>query len=161
LSCGRETGFSDLASERLSDLTSQSINPSIIQALCHFKSISEKKGPTAKTLTEVQNCFTTKEEEALDPALKLGCVVAGPVYYTPRGNSTQPITAFDSSSNSILRVLRGEFSSTSGLALQPALVLCEPKLEVTTHSCLPHRHRQAKRHGTVIRLSNLKWALEN
>jgi len=33
-----------------------------------------------------------------------------------------------------LRALRGEFSSTSGLAPQPASVPCEPKLEATTHS---------------------------
>ncbi len=150
MSCGRETRFSDFASEKLSDLTPQSINPSIIQALCHFRSISEEKGPTAKTLTEGQNCFTTKdtkstkelEYEALDPALKLGDIA-------------QPITAFDSSLSSILRVLhalRGEFSSTSGLALQPARVLCEPKLEITIYS---------KRHGPIIQLFNLKLALEN
>jgi len=32
------------------------------------------------------------------------------------------------------QALRGEFSLTSGLALQPASVPCEPKLEGTTHS---------------------------
>jgi len=77
----------------------------------------------------------------LIPLLSLGGVVAGPVYYTPRGDIAQPITRFDSPSNSILRVLRalrGEFSLAS--------VPCEPKLEVITHSCLQQagettRHR--------------------
>ena len=62
--------------------------------------------------------------------LSLGGVVAGPVYYTPRGDIVQTITRFESSSNFILRVLRalrGEFSSTSGLALQPASGPREPK----------------------------------
>lgn len=37
---------------------------------------------------EIQNCFTTKESEdkMLDPVLKPGGVVAGPVYYTLRGD---------------------------------------------------------------------------
>jgi len=142
LSCGRETGFSDLASERLSDLTSQSINPPIIQAICHFNSISKEKEPIAKTLTEVQSRFTTKdtkstkesENEALDPAIELG-------------DTAQLIAAFDSSSSSILRVLRvlrGEFSLASAL--------CEPKVELTTHS---------KPHETIIRLFSPKWDLEN
>jgi len=34
----------------------------------------------------------------------------------------------------VLRALRGEFLLTSGLALQPASVPCEPKLDVATHS---------------------------
>ena len=34
----------------------------------------------------------------------------------------------------VLRALRGEFYSTSGLASQPASVPCEPKLDVATHS---------------------------
>ena len=142
MSCGRETGFSDLASERLSDLTSQSINPPIIQAICHFNSISKEKEPIAKTLTEVQSRFTTKdtkstkesENEALDPAIELG-------------DTAQLIAAFDGSSSSILRVLRalrGEFSLAS--------VLCEAKVELTTHS---------KPHEIIIRLFSPKWDLEN
>jgi hypothetical protein len=156
LSCVKEPGFSDLAIERLSDLTSQSITPPIIQAICHFNSISKEKEPIAKTLTEVQSRFTTKdtkstkesENEALDPAIELGgCSSRSPVYYTPRGDITQPIAAFDGSSSSILRVLRalrGELSLAS--------VLCEPKVELTTHS---------KPHETIIRLFSPKWDLEN
>ena len=139
MSCGRETRFSDLASEGLSDLTSQSTNPPIIQAICRFNSISKEKEPIAKTLTEVQSHFTTKDtkesqNEALDPAIELG-------------DTAQPIAVFDSSSSSILRVLRalhGEFSLAS--------ILCEPKLEPSAHS---------KRHEPIIRLFSPEWALDN
>ena len=156
MSCGRETGFSDLASERLSDLTSQSINPPIIQALFHFEWVTKEKGSNAKALTGAQNCFTTKdtkstkesEDEALDLALKLGrCSNRSPVYYTPRGNIAQPIAVFDNPSSSILRVLRalrGEVSSAS--------VQYEPELEVTTCS---------KLQGTSTQLFNFKWAFNN
>jgi len=106
------------------------------KTLCHFKCAS------VKTLTEGQNCFTTKdtkepEDEALDRSLEPGGCSTRLVYYTPQGATAQPIIAFDSSSSSILRVLRalrGEFSSTSGLASQPACVLWEPESEVATHS---------------------------
>ncbi len=85
-------------------------------ALCHFKRTTKEKGSNAKTPTEGQNCFTTKDtkhtkrskDEALDPKL---------------GDITQPIIAFDNPSSSILRVLRalrGEFPSTSRLASQVA-----------------------------------------
>ena len=139
MSCGRETRFSDLASERVSDLTSQSTNPRIIHAICRFNSISKEKEPIAKTLTEVQSCFTTKstkesENEALYPAIELG-------------GTAQLIAAFDGSSSSILcvlRALRGELSLAS--------VLCEPKVELTTHS---------KPHETIVRLFSPKWDLEN
>ena len=154
MSCVKEPGFSDLAIERLSDLTSQSISLPIIQALCHFEWVTKEKGSNAKALTGAQNCFTTKdtksakesEDEALDLALRLGggCSSRSPVYYTPRGDITQPIAAFDNSSSSILRALRGELSSAS--------VQYEPELEVTTCS---------KLEGTSTQLFNLKQALEN
>ena len=139
MSCGKETRFSDLASERVSDLTSQSTNPPIIQAICRFNSISKEKEPIAKTLTEVQSRFNTKDtkesqNEALDPAIELG-------------DSAQPIAVFDGSSSCILRVLhalRGECSLAS--------ILCEPKVELTTHS---------KPHETIIRLFGPKWDLDN
>ena len=74
----------------------------------------------------MQNCFTTKEseDEALDPALVFGDIA-------------QTITAFGSSSSSILRVLCSLCGESS-----LAAVLCEPELEVTTHS---------KRQGTRIK----------
>jgi len=106
------------------------------ETLCHFKCAS------VKTLTEGQNCFTTKdtkepEDEALDRSLEPGGCSTSLVHCTPQGATAQPIIASDSSSSSILRVLRalrGEFSSTSGLASQPACVLWEPESEVATHS---------------------------
>jgi len=50
------------------------------EALCRFGWVTKEKRSSAKTLAEVQNCFTTKdtkstkgsENKALDPALKLG-----------------------------------------------------------------------------------------
>ena len=57
--------------------------------------------------------------------------------------------------NSILRVLRalrGEFSSTSGLASQPASVPCKPKSEVTTHS-----KRQGTSYLSVLLPGQRSW----
>ena len=96
----------------------------------------QREGVRHQDPIEVRNCFTTKdtkstkesEDKVLNPALKFGGIA-------------QLLTRCDSSSNSILRVLRGEFSVTSGLASQPASVPCEPKLEVTIYS---------KRQGTTI-----------
>ena len=107
---------------------------SIIAALCHLEWVTKEKGSNAETLTGVQDCFTTKgkkstwgvqypvlfttppersEDEALDPALKLGDIA-------------QPTTAFDNPWSSILRALRGAFPLAS--------VPCEPGLEVSTRS---------------------------
>jgi len=92
-----------------------------MRALYHFKRVAREKGLNVKTLTEVQNRFTTKDmkeskDEALDPAPKVGDI-------------TQAIIAFDNPSSSILRVLRalrGEFSLAS--------VVCEQVLKVTRYS---------------------------
>ena len=89
-----------------------------------------------------------------------GNVVASAVYYTLRDDqlvfyqqvhATAAVQAhtfvlhrlqmLQLETNAILRVLRGEFFLTSGLASQPASVSYEPKLEVTTHS---------KRQGTYF-----------
>jgi len=92
--------------------------------LCRSRWVTQEKGLSFKTLPETKNCLTTKEtkstkgseDEPLDPAPKVGHIA-------------QPIAAFDSSSSSILRVLRalrGKFPLVS--------VPRKPKSEITAHS---------------------------
>ncbi len=96
--------------------------------LCRSRLVTQEKGSSFKTLPETKNCLTTKdtkgsEDETLDPAPELGHIA-------------QPIRAFDSSSSSILRVLRalrGEFPLVS--------VPRKPKSEITAH---PKRQRTDK-----------------
>jgi len=78
----------------------------------------------------------------LVPFLSLGGVVAG----TPPEATLKSIRSPVFTPASILRVLRGEFSSTSGLASQQASVPCEPKLGVTTHSCLRQAGETTRNH---------------
>ena len=72
-------------------------------------------------LAEVHNGFTTKDTKGSRALL---------IWRLQKSWAQFPVTCFDISSNFILRVLRvlrGEFSSTSGLASQPSSVLHESK----------------------------------
>ena len=111
------------------------------RVLCHFKWVTEEKESSARALREEQNRFTTKGTKSTKES-------QNETFHTaPEGDIAQQITPFGGSSGSILRVLRALRGKSS-----LASVLSEPKLAVTTNSCLPRRHRQAKRKGIPRKL---------
>ena len=142
----------------------------IIEALCHFKRVTRERVASAKTLTEVQDCLTTKDlsafeeqagtkstkekDQARDLALEPRECSSGSVYHTARGDVAHQITAIHRSSSSTLRVLRalrGEF-----------LPLCHFKwLSRNTQTLRPFQRgrtaspRRSQRTRHVIPLSSL------
>ena len=80
-----------------------------MRTLCHFKCVTREKASKVKPLTELQNCFTTKDTKGTKN--KTQCVVE-------YDNGLRNVTNLKSGINRFvlrpLRTLRGEFSLAGG-----------------------------------------------
>jgi len=120
-----------------------------ISALCDFKWVTNAKAPRlsqrGRTVSPRRTRRARRSQRTKRLITLLGwkcsnrfCLMGSHKFALKFIHSTvfNLLARFDSLLNSILRVLRGEFSSTSGLAPQLASILCASNPERPTHPLL-------------------------